>query len=104
RFLEHSRAFEFANSGDTETWIGSADLMHRNLDRRVEVLVKLGAEHASHVSSLIDLGFDDATQAWIGQPDGSWSPHVTDVDGAPCRDLQEHMITLQTTRRRRSAG
>ncbi len=104
RFLEHSRAFEFANSGDTETWIGSADLMHRNLDRRVEVLVKLGAEHAAQVSSLIDLGFDDTTQAWIGQPDGSWTPHVTDADGAPCRDLQEHMITLQTTRRRRSAG
>ena len=42
RFLEHSRAYEFANGGDTETWIGSADLMHRNLDRRVEVLVQPG--------------------------------------------------------------
>ena len=49
RFLEHSRAYEFANGGDTETWIGSADLMHRNLDRRVEVLVRLGAEHAAQV-------------------------------------------------------
>lgn len=104
RFLEHSRAFEFANGGDTETWIGSADLMHRNLDRRVEVLVKLGAEHAAHVSSLIDLGFDDATQAWIGQPNGSWTPHVTDADGKPCHDLQEHLIALQATRRRRATG
>ena len=81
RFLEHSRAYEFANGGDTETWIGSADLMHRNLDRRVEVLVRLGAEHAAQVSGLIDMGFDDSTKAWIGQPDGSWTPHITDADG-----------------------
>ena len=82
RFLEHSRAYEFANGGDTETWIGSADLMHRNLDRRVEVLVRLGAEHAAQVSGLIDMGFDDSTKAWIGQPDGSWIPHITDSDGS----------------------
>ena len=92
RFLEHSRAYEFANGGDTETWIGSADLMHRNLDRRVEALVRLGTEHAAQVSGLIDMGFDDSTKAWIGQPDGSWTPHTTDSDGRPCRDLQEHLI------------
>ncbi len=105
RFLEHSRAYEFANGGDTETWIGSADLMHRNLDRRVEVLVRLGAEHAAQVSALIDMGFDDATKAWIGQPDGSWTPHTTDDDGRPCRDLQEHLIEVRAARpRRASAG
>jgi len=104
RFLEHSRAYEFANGGDTETWIGSADLMHRNLDRRVEVLVRLGAEHAAQVSSLIDMGFDDSTKAWIGQPDGSWTPHVTDADGAPCRDLQEHLIEVRAARPRRKTG
>ncbi len=102
RFLEHSRAFEFANAGDTETWIGSADLMHRNLDRRVEVLVRLGAEHAAQVSTLIDMGFDDATKAWIGQPDGSWTPHTTDAHGAPCRDLQEHLIEVRSARPRRT--
>ncbi len=101
RFLEHSRAYEFANGGDTETWIGSADLMHRNLDRRVEVLVRLGAEHAAQVSALIDMGFDDATKAWIGQPDGSWLPHVTDATGAPCRDLQEYLIEARAARPRR---
>ena len=102
RFLEHSRAYEFANGGDTETWIGSADLMHRNLDRRVEVLVRLGAEHATQVSALIDMGFDDATKAWIGQPDGSWTPHITDAEGRPCRDLQEHLIEVRAARPRRA--
>ncbi len=102
RFLEHSRAYEFANGGDTETWIGSADLMHRNLDRRVEVLVRLGAEHSAQVSTLIDMGFDQSTKAWIGQPDGSWTPHVTDADGEPCRDLQEHLIEVRAARPRRT--
>ena len=41
RFLEHSRVFWFENAGEPVAWIGSADLMHRNLDRRVEVLVRL---------------------------------------------------------------
>ncbi len=102
RFLEHSRAYEFANGGDTETWIGSADLMHRNLDRRVEVLIRLGAEHADQVSALIDMGFDDSTKAWIGQPDGGWTPHITDADGRACRDLQEHLIGVRAARPRRT--
>ncbi|HSO05423.1 MAG TPA: RNA degradosome polyphosphate kinase [Candidatus Limnocylindrales bacterium] len=104
RFLEHSRAYEFANGGDTETWIGSADLMHRNLDRRVEVLVSLGAEHAAQVARVIDMGFDDTTKAWICQPDGSWTPHVTDAEGAACRDLQEHLIEVRSARTRRKTG
>ena len=104
RFLEHSRVYEFANGGDTETWIGSADLMHRNLDRRVEVLVSLGAEHAAQVARVIDMGFDDTTKAWICQPDGSWTPHVTDAEGAACRDLQEHLIEVRSARTRRKTG
>jgi polyphosphate kinase len=77
--------------------------MHRNLDRRVEVLVRLGAEHAAQVSALIDMGFDDATKAWIGQPDGSWTPHVTDAHGTACRDLQEHLIEVRAARPRRTS-
>ncbi len=104
RFLEHSRAFEFANGGQTETWIGSADLMHRNLDRRVEVLVSLSPGHAAQVSSLIDMGFDDRTKAWIGQPDGRWTPHLVDSTGEPCLDLQDHLIDRRSAAPRRSAG
>jgi polyphosphate kinase len=103
RFLEHSRAYEFANGGQTETWIGSADLMHRNLDRRVEVLVSLGAEHAAAVSDLFDLGFDDRTKAWIGQPDGTWAPHRTAADGTPCIDIQEHLIDKRARGTKRRA-
>jgi polyphosphate kinase len=98
RFLEHSRAYEFTNGGQTETWIGSADLMHRNLDRRVEVLVRLNPEHSAQVAALFDLGYDDATKAWLGQPDGTWAQHTTDASGDPCMDLQEHMIELRTAR------
>jgi polyphosphate kinase len=101
RFLEHSRAYEFANGGDTETWIGSADLMHRNLDRRVEVLVRLSAEHAAQVGRLFDLGFEDTTKAWIGQPDGTWAPHTLDAAGEPCVDIQEYLIERRAGAARR---
>ena len=50
RFLEHSRIFHFVNGGNDEYWIGSADLMHRNLDRRVESLVRI--QDGGHISSL----------------------------------------------------
>ena len=59
RYLEHSRIMWFANGGEPEAWIGSADLMHRNLDRRVEVLVKLpSSAEVDEVARLLDLAFD----------------------------------------------
>ncbi|MGI9155133.1 MAG: RNA degradosome polyphosphate kinase, partial [Marmoricola sp.] len=93
RFLEHSRIFWFADGGTPVAYIGSADLMHRNLDRRVEVLVKLPAEsEIQQVSALLDLAFDPTTSAWELAPDGEWRLPEPDPDGAPLVDLQETLI------------
>jgi polyphosphate kinase len=101
RFLEHSRAFEFANGGETETWIGSADIMHRNLDRRVESLVSLKApEHIAEVDALFDLGFQPDTAAWLLQSDGTWLRRTHDAEGRPLRDMQEFLINVYRTRGR----
>jgi polyphosphate kinase len=76
RFLEHSRIYWFENGGTPSVWIGSADLMHRNLDRRVEVLVQVPSEeNAAQLGELLDLAFADSTYAWELGPDGDWTPN-----------------------------
>jgi len=103
RFLEHSRIFAFDNGSDPEYWIGSADLMHRNLDRRVEVLVKLGRhEHLRELAGLFDLAFDPGTASWHLKPDGSWVREHLGPDNEPLIDLQQMLI--ERKRRRRSAS
>ena len=93
RFLEHSRVFWFENGGSPAGWIGSADLMHRNLDRRVEALVELpGEAQVAEVGRLLDLAFDDETASWWLQPSGDWERHCLDAEGAPLQDLQEILI------------
>jgi polyphosphate kinase len=93
RFLEHSRVFAFDGGGNEEHWIGSADLMHRNLDRRVEALVRLKRrEHADGLDRLFDLAFDDDTASWHLQPDGTWLRYRQKADGTPASDLQETLI------------
>jgi polyphosphate kinase len=73
RFLEHSRIYYFGNDGEPEFWIGSADLMHRNLDRRVEVLCQVSDRQArAHLGECLDLAFDADTIGWDLQPDGDW--------------------------------
>ena len=94
RFLEHSRIFYFENSGEPRAWIGSADMMHRNLDRRVEVLVKLpGEAEIADVGALLDLAFDPETSAWELASDGRWFR----TEGS--RHLQEACIERQRARR-----
>jgi polyphosphate kinase len=92
RFLEHSRVYDFENGGDRETWIGSPDLMHRNLDRRVEALVRLGAADAETVLEVIDLGMSDNTASWHLQADGNWVRHHEDENGEPLINYQELLI------------
>jgi polyphosphate kinase len=74
RFLEHSRIYYFANDNDPEYWIGSADLMHRNLDRRVEVLCQVSDPGcAAHLRDCLDLAFDPGTSAWELASDDRWT-------------------------------
>jgi polyphosphate kinase len=102
RFLEHSRIFWFENGGDPQAWIGSADLMHRNLDRRVEALVRLpSTDHVKELSDLLDRAFDDGTSSWWLDRDGVWTRHSRDEEGRPLLDLQEHLVALSRRRRDR---
>ena len=113
RFLEHSRIFAFANSSGPaigegpesgpEVFIGSADLMHRNLDRRVETLIRLAdPAQISGLVALIDDSMDDNTSSWHLGTDGTWTRHHLTVDGEPLSDHQEVLISRQ--RRRLSLG
>jgi polyphosphate kinase len=73
RFLEHSRVFRFGVGDDAEYWIGSADLMHRNLDRRVEALVRVTLPSAQDdLRNVLELAMDDHSDAWDLHGDGSW--------------------------------
>ena len=99
RFLEHSRIYEFANDGNTEVWIGSADLMHRNLDRRVEALVQLeDKEHISYLSALLDLYLSNETSHWSLDCDSKWIRQTFDRSGNPLQDAQEQLIKRKNLR------
>ena len=87
RFLEHSRIFRFGDGEDDEIWIGSADMMHRNLDRRVEVLVRVtDTEHRSRLRGLLDLAVADAS-AWALGADGSWTRGKADPATPPLQEI-----------------
>jgi len=92
RFLEHSRVYDFANAGDRETWLGSPDLMHRNLDRRVETLVRINPMDSESIVEVIDLGMSDNTASWHLQPDGEWIRKHEDENGEPLINYQELLI------------
>ena len=93
RFLEHSRIFHFANGGDDEIYIGSADLMERNLNRRVESLAKISRnEHKKELIKIFDLYLSSKTAAWHLLPDGKWLRVNQDPNGAPLAELQRVMI------------
>ncbi|GAB2450240.1 RNA degradosome polyphosphate kinase [Xylanimonas ulmi] len=113
RFLEHSRIFAFANAmgpaiGEgpetgPEVFIGSADLMHRNLDRRVEALVRITDEgHVTELLDLLEVSASDTTASWRLGPDGAWTRRHKDADGKPLADLQA--VLVRRHRRRREQG
>lgn len=103
RFLEHSRIYAFCNAdgpqigegpaSGPEVYIGSADLMHRNLDRRVEALVHVTApEQIDELIKYVDLQMADSTMSWHMQPDGTYVLHTKDDEGRPLVDSQEYLI------------
>ena len=92
RFLEHSRIFYFLNDGDAEYWIGSADLMHRNLDRRVECLVRIfDPSHVRKLEEILNIGISDQTQSWrlAGQ---RWTRQAVAEDGTRLIDAHSHHL------------
>ncbi|MFI9721310.1 RNA degradosome polyphosphate kinase [Streptomyces sp. NPDC052396] len=100
RFLEHSRVFAFANGGEPEVWLGSADMMHRNLDRRIETLVRVThPTHRASLNRLLELGMSDRTASWHLGPDGEWTRQASDADGQPLRNVQEMLIDARRRRR-----
>ncbi|TXN32666.1 RNA degradosome polyphosphate kinase [Lacisediminihabitans profunda] len=101
RYLEHSRIFSFVNNGDPQVYIGSADMMHRNLDRRVEALVRLtSADHLREIDELFELALSDSTSHWELAGDGSWSRHHHDVNGQPLEDMQNVLMRRISARKR----
>src|SRR3984957_5395229 len=106
RFLEHSRIYAFGTGepdpnpqpgedpdAGNEVWLGSADMMHRNLDRRVESLVRVADQaHCTRLRELIALGMDSGTASWWLDGEGTWTRHARDESGVPLLDVQESLI------------
>ncbi|HEY8471287.1 MAG TPA: RNA degradosome polyphosphate kinase [Natronosporangium sp.] len=78
RFLEHSRIYRFGHDDQTaELWIGSADLMERNLDRRVEALVKVTDPAArAELIEVLNIAMSEESEAFELHPDGTWHKRV----------------------------
>ncbi len=93
RFLEHSRIIHFSRID--EFWIGSADMMHRNLDRRVEVLVQVKDPRlAEYLDELFESALDPSTRCWELGPDGQWT--ASPQDG---RTVRDHQVSLMERHR-----
>ena len=94
RFLEHSRIFHFINGGESEYWIGSADLMGRNLDRRVESLIRVDRkEHHQRLQAILDLGLSDKVSSWT-LAGTEWVRKSINEQGKPLNDVHATMIKL----------
>ena len=92
RFLEHSRVFYFHNKGNEQFYIGSADWMPRNLDRRVEAITPILAPHLQRkLTNLLDICLSDNRQAWEMQPDGTYVQRHPQADEVE-RSTHEHLM------------
>ena len=93
RYLEHSRIFSFLGGGDPKVYLGSADMMHRNLDRRVEVLVRLSEpDHVNSITEMFELAMSEQVASWALEPTGNWRRTQFDSEGNALRDFQDTMM------------
>jgi len=100
RYLEHSRVFAFAGAGNPEIFIGSADMMHRNLDRRVEALVRIiQPDHIKELLDLFTLSMSEGSSSWALASDGKWTRHQFDDKGKPLTDVQDELMRFTSHRR-----
>jgi polyphosphate kinase len=92
RFLEHSRVFYFQNGGEEQIYIGSADMMPRNLELRVEALALVKSpELREQLKMTLDLALSDNSSAWTLDRHGRWS-RVAPAEDEVRLDLQEQMM------------
>ncbi len=100
RYLEHSRAFAFNGGGDPAVFIGSADMMHRNLDRRVEALVRLvQPDHIREINDLFDLAMSNESASWGLKSDGVWTRHQFGENGTRLIDVQDQLMKVVHSKR-----
>ena len=93
RFLEHSRIYYFRNDGAEDYFIGSADMMQRNLDRRVESLVRIESEkHKVRLQGILDDSISDSYSTWKLDDDNQWVRRIKDLDGNYLVNFQDHFI------------
>ncbi|CAN2174810.1 Ppk Polyphosphate kinase [Candidatus Nanopelagicaceae bacterium] len=93
RFLEHSRIYSFHNGGSPEYYIGSADMMERNLDRRVEALLRVDeVAHQDALRTILDLSVSPRFRMWEMTEDDSWLYIKNGPEGKPLEDFQEYFI------------
>jgi len=100
RFLEHSRVYHFHNAGKDEYWIGSADLMNRNLDRRIETLISIQAQsHKEQINQLLSLYLSPEVKRWQMDSEGLWKRVLLSEANDELIDIQEHLIGESRVRR-----
>jgi polyphosphate kinase len=93
RFLEHSRIYYFRNDGAEDYFIGSADMMHRNLDRRVESLVHIESEkHKARLAGILDDSVSDKYSTWLLDEENNWVRNIKDHDGNYLVNFQDHFV------------
>ena len=93
RFLEHSRIYYFRNGGAEDYFIGSADMMHRNLDRRVESLVLIESEkHKQRLAAILDDSVSDKYSTWKLTNENNWVRNIKDHEGNYLVNFQDHFV------------